>query len=57
MGVSLFIKHYMKTGAHYQEPATPIISQCNSIFTDQSIFRNFSHEIGRPVPVYMSMLQ
>ena len=26
-------------GAHHQEPATPIISQCNDIFTAQSIFR------------------
>ena len=26
---------------HYKEPATPIIRQCNGIFTDQSIFRYF----------------
>ena len=32
--------------AHYQEPATPIISLCNGIFTDQSIFRYFSREKG-----------
>ena len=25
----------------------PIISQCNDIFTDQSIFRYFSREIGQ----------
>ena len=31
-------------GAHYKEPAIPIISHCNGgndIFTDQSIFRYF----------------
>ena len=31
----------------YQEPTTPIISQCNGIFTDQSSFRYFSCEIGQ----------
>ncbi len=36
-----------QSGAHYWEPATPIISQCNGIFTDQSIFRYFSREIGQ----------
>ena len=35
------------TGAHYWEPATPIINQSNGIFTDQSIFRYFSREIGQ----------
>ena len=34
-------------GAHYLEPATPIINQCNGIFTDQSIFRYYSREIGQ----------
>ena len=29
-------------GAHYKEHATPIISQYNGIFTDQSILRYFS---------------
>ena len=32
-------------GTYYWEPATPIISQCNGIFTDQSIFRYFSCEV------------
>ena len=32
-------------GAHYEEPAISIISLCNGIFTDQSIFRYFSREI------------
>ena len=35
------------TGAPYLEPATPIIRQCNGIFTNQSIFRYFSREIGQ----------
>ena len=39
--------HYKKSGAHHQEPATPIISQCNGIFTDQPIFRYLSREIGQ----------
>ena len=43
----LFIGFCMIPGAHYLEPATPIISQCNSIFTNQSIFRYFSREIGQ----------
>ena len=30
-----------------QEPATPIIRQCNGIFTDQFIFRYFFSEIGQ----------
>ena len=34
-----------QAGAHYWEPATPIISQCNRIFTNQSSFRYFSREI------------
>ena len=34
-------------GAHYLEPATPIMRQCNGIFTEQSIFRHFSREIGQ----------
>ena len=34
-------------GAHYWEPATPIMSKCNGIFTDQSIFIYFSREIGQ----------
>ena len=38
---------YVKAGAHYLEPATPIISQCSGIFTDQSIFRNFPREKGQ----------
>ena len=33
--------------SHYQEPATLIISQCNSIFTDLSIFRYFPRKIGQ----------
>ena len=36
-----------KAGAHYKEPATPIISQCSDIFTDLSIFKYFCHEIGQ----------
>ena len=36
-----------KDRVHYQEPATPIISQCNDIFIDQTIFRYFSREIGQ----------
>ena len=36
-----------RPGAPYLEPATPIISQCNGIFTDQSIFRYFSRELGQ----------
>ena len=41
--------HYnnLRAGAHYQEAATPLISQCNGIFTDQAIFRYFSGEIGQ----------
>ena len=35
------------SGAHYWEPATLIISQCNGIFTDQSVFRYFSLEKGQ----------
>ena len=35
------------SGAHYLEPATPIISHCNGVFTDQSIFRYFSREKGQ----------
>ena len=38
---------WLPTGAHYWEPATPIMRQCNGIFTDQSIFRYFSREIGQ----------
>ena len=34
------------TGFHYWEPATPIVSKCNGIFTDQSIFRYFSRKKG-----------
>ena len=34
-------------GAHYYEPATLILSQCDGIFTDQSKFRYFSREIGQ----------
>ena len=45
-----------RAGAYYKEPATPIISQYNGIFTDQSIFRYFSAR-NRPVPVYMSTLR
>ena len=37
----------LKSGAHYWEPATPIISQCNGIFTDQSLFRCFSCKTGQ----------
>ena len=35
---------------------TPIISQYNGIFTEQSIFRYFSSQ-NRPIPVYMSTLR
>ena len=34
-------KRITGAGAYYCEPATPIINQCNDIFTDQYIFRYF----------------
>ena len=34
-------KRITGAGAYYCEPATPIINQCNDIFTDQYIFRCF----------------
>ena len=39
--------HYLRAGAHFQEPATLIISQYNCNFTNQSILRYFSHNIGQ----------
>ena len=37
-----------KSGAHYWEPVTPIISQCNGIFADHSFLTTqFSREIGQ----------
>ena len=39
--------YHATTGYHYKEPATSTISQCNGIFTDQSIFGYFSREIGQ----------
>ena len=45
-----------RAGAYYKEPATPIISQYNGIFTDQSIFRYFFPR-NRPFPVYRSTLR
>ena len=39
------VQSWTYPGAHFWEPATPIMSQCNGIFTDQSIFRYFSREI------------
>ena len=41
-----------KPGAHYWGPATPIISKCNGILTDQSIFRYFSREMGQFQPTW-----
>ena len=45
--VQKMVFHSPQSGALYQEPATPILSQCNGIFTDQSIFRYFPREIGQ----------
>ena len=39
--------NYIILGAHYWEPATPIISQCNGIFTKQYVLRYFCREIGQ----------
>ena len=44
-------------GAHYWEPAIPIMSQCSDIFTDQCILRYFSHEIGQFQSTCMSTLR
>ena len=44
----------MLVGANNLEPTLPIISQCNGIFTGQSIFWYFSHEIGQFQSIWAS---
>ena len=43
---SNFQEATIRPGAHHLKQATPILSLCHGIFTDRSIFRLFSREIG-----------